>query len=66
MFCTKGVFHNVSPDEIWMIDVMVNAKNGYGGYVGFDGWSVAMIPQEAGLVTWQAYIRPGGEAVTEY
>jgi len=66
MVCRKGVFHNPAPVEIWMIDVWVNAKNAFGGYAGFEGWSVGLVPEPDGTTAWQAYTKLGGGALTEF
>lgn len=41
MTCKKGVFKNSSPIQIVLVNVAVNGENGYGGFTGFQPWSVA-------------------------
>lgn len=34
MVCDKGVFRNKERMAIWMVDLWVNGRNGYGGFTG--------------------------------
>jgi hypothetical protein len=65
MTCKKGVFDKKSAIDIWMIDVWVNAKNGYGGYTGFQAMSVAVFQQDGSLLQ-QPFTKAGGGAITRF
>lgn len=65
MVCDKGVFRNKERVTIWMVDLWVNARNGYGGFTGFEGMSVAFFEQNGGLMQ-QAYTKLGGGALTRF
>lgn len=65
MTCKRGTLNPRSPTDIWMIDVWVNGTNGFGGYTGFQPWSVAIFLRGEDLMA-QPYSAPGGGALTRY
>lgn len=65
MICGKGVFQNKERLTIWMVDLWVNARNGYGGFTGFQGMSVAFFEQDGNLMQ-QSYTKLGGGAITRF
>ena len=65
MVCGKGVLQNKERIAIWMVDLWVNARNGYGGFTGFQGVSVIFFEQDGNLMQ-QSYTKLGGGAITRF
>lgn len=61
MTCKKGVFKNPKPIQILMVNVAVNGENGFGGFTGFQFWSVAFTPTEV-----ISYTKADGGAITRF
>lgn len=65
LVCKSGVFGNKTPIEVWAEEVWVNARNGFGGYTGFQPYTVLFIPDPAtGEMRIQANVGLGGGRVT--
>ena len=61
--CDRGVF-TPAKQEFWVVEVWVNARNGFGGYTGPQPYSVIFIPDSGGGTRMQANVGAGGGRMT--